>query len=182
MKMRHMNNMYGAAEAFDLLFAGTDYGSMAHSAYTHGGMIGPIGSESWNAYKRQYGSLTSGGMNTIQQEVDHSNYLFNRYAEGGYVTGPQQAVVGEGGEPEYIIPESKMSQAMARYGAGQRGDSVIPSSATVNVNYSGSTVNMGGDEYIKKGDVPGLLNSAVGQTLKTLRRNSNSRLYAGLDR
>ena len=23
------------------------------------------------------------------------------YAKGGYVTGPQQAVVGEGGEPEY---------------------------------------------------------------------------------
>ena len=110
------------------------------------------------------------------------NPFVDAYAEGGYVTGPQHAVVGEGGEPEYIIPQSKMSQAMSRYSAGMRGDSVIPKSATVNVSYNGSTVNMGGNDYISRDDVPGLLNSAVGQTLDTLRRSPRSRLYAGFDR
>jgi tape measure domain-containing protein len=48
------------------------------------------------------------------------------FAEGGYVTGPTNAVVGEGGEPEYIIPESKMRESMGRYSRGSRGSSVIP--------------------------------------------------------
>ena len=48
------------------------------------------------------------------------------FAEGGYVTGPTNAVIGEGGEPEYIIPESKMRESMGRYSRGSRGSSVIP--------------------------------------------------------
>jgi hypothetical protein len=52
------------------------------------------------------------------------------YAEGGFVTGPTRAVVGEGGEAEYIIPASKMRGAMARYSAGARGSAVIPGNGT----------------------------------------------------
>jgi len=51
---------------------------------------------------------------------------FPKYAEGGFVTGPTRAVVGEGGEPEYIIPASKMRAAMGRYASGARGPGVIP--------------------------------------------------------
>ena len=54
--------------------------------------------------------------------------FFTGFAEGGFVTGPTRAVVGEGGEPEYIIPASKMSAAMKRYGGGSRGSAVIPTS------------------------------------------------------
>jgi len=46
-------------------------------------------------------------------------------AEGGYVTGPTNAMVGEGGEPEYVIPESKMASAMSRWTEGSRGDDVL---------------------------------------------------------
>jgi hypothetical protein len=102
------------------------------------------------------------------------------FAEGGYVTGPQQAVIGEGGEPEYVIPASKLDGAMQRYQAGMRGDSMIPQSANVSVNYSGSTVDMGGTSYINKGDVTGIVNQAVNQTLTTLQRSSRARLTAGL--
>jgi tape measure domain-containing protein len=48
------------------------------------------------------------------------------FAEGGFVTGPTNAVIGEGGESEYVIPASKMNAAMARYSKGVRGDAVIP--------------------------------------------------------
>ncbi len=48
------------------------------------------------------------------------------YAEGGFVTGPTNALIGEGGEPEYVIPASKMRSAMSRYSAGARGAAVIP--------------------------------------------------------
>jgi len=48
------------------------------------------------------------------------------FADGGFVTGPTNAMVGEGGESEYIIPASKMRSAMSRYAAGARGSAVIP--------------------------------------------------------
>ena len=47
-------------------------------------------------------------------------------AAGGYINSPTTALVGEGGESEYIIPESKMRESMARYSRGARGSSVIP--------------------------------------------------------
>jgi hypothetical protein len=45
-------------------------------------------------------------------------------------------LIGEGGEPEYVIPASKMRGAMSRYAAGTRGSAVIPG--------SGSSVEGGG--------------------------------------
>jgi tape measure domain-containing protein len=58
------------------------------------------------------GSLTPGGL----------------FAEGGFVTGPTSAVIGEGGESEYVIPASKMQSAMSRYSRGARGEGVIAGS------------------------------------------------------
>jgi hypothetical protein len=48
------------------------------------------------------------------------------YADGGYVSGPTNAVVGEGGQGEYVIPENKMRESMARYSRGARGSAVVP--------------------------------------------------------
>ena len=69
--------------------------------------------------------------------------FFTGFAEGGFVTGPTRAVVGEGGEPEYIIPASKMSAAMKRYGGGARGSSVIPTSGDTS-EAGGAPTAMGG--------------------------------------
>jgi hypothetical protein len=77
------------------------------------------------------------------------------FAEGGFVTGPTNALIGEGGEPEYIIPASKMRAAMGRYAGGARGASVIPGngesggggsmgaapSGTIDVRYSIERIN-----------------------------------------
>ncbi len=52
-------------------------------------------------------------------------YYGPAFAEGGFVTGPTRALIGEGGEPEYVIPASKMRTAMGRYSAGARGSSVV---------------------------------------------------------
>ncbi len=76
------------------------------------------------------------------------------YAEGGFVTGPTTAMIGEGGEPEYVIPASKMGAAMSRYSAGARGAAVIPGkgassgggtsaggSSTIDVRYTVERIN-----------------------------------------
>lgn len=64
---------------------------------------------------------------------------FTPFAAGGFVTSPTSALIGEGGEPEYIIPASKMAGAMQRYSAGARGSNVIPDSGS-----SGGGIGAGG--------------------------------------
>jgi hypothetical protein len=73
------------------------------------------------------------------------------FAEGGFVTGPTRALIGEAGESEYVIPASKMSSAMANYKAGKRGDSILSdpaggaaddtSGAAIDINYSVTEIN-----------------------------------------
>lgn len=70
-------------------------------------------------------------------------YFGPAFAEGGFVTGPTQALIGEGGEPEYVIPASKMRTAMGRYSAGARGSSVVSgSSGQISSENGGSTATM----------------------------------------
>lgn len=67
-----------------------------------------------------------------------------QFAQGGVVNGPTVAMVGEGGEPEYIIPQSKMARASANYLGGLRGRSVIPAFAEGGVVGPGASGNGGG--------------------------------------
>ena len=64
------------------------------------------------------------------------------FAEGGFVTGPTNAVIGEAGESEYVIPASKMRGAMQRYGAGARGSNVIPGSGAEGTTEQGGVATM----------------------------------------
>jgi len=46
-------------------------------------------------------------------------------ANGGIVSSPQRVLLGEAGESELVIPESKMDNAMRRYAKGARGSSIL---------------------------------------------------------
>ena len=61
------------------------------------------------------------------------------FAEGGYVSKPTNALIGEGGEPEYVIPASKMRESMSRYSRGSRGSSVIPEEGGASTGTEGGT-------------------------------------------
>jgi hypothetical protein len=120
------------------------------------------------------------------------------YAQGGYVTGPTNAMIGEGGESEYIIPASKMSAAMARYASGQRGDSVIPGGNTagasggdmgstsinpmINVT-TGPVMNMNGSNYVSQRDFVAGLQAASRRgaqiALSAMRTNGTVRRTVG---
>ena len=108
-------------------------------------------------------------------------------------------MIGEGGEPEYVIPSSKMDGAMARYSAGARGGAVIPggsgvsgtvagSSGNTIVEYTGPVLNFNGDEYVPKDSVPQIINAAAKQgatlgqsrTLNTLKNSRSSRAKIGI--
>ena len=64
----------------------------------------------------------------------------NLAAAGGYFGSPTNALIGEGGQGEYVIPESKMRESMARYSRGARGSSVIPDSGASGTSGEGGGV------------------------------------------
>lgn len=125
---------------------------------------------------------------------------FKAFADGGMVTGPTLGLIGEGGEPEYVIPQSKMRGAMERYAAGARGASVIPTSpggtgggnelaammAPIEVKYQVERINsvdyvtneqfqMGMRRAATQGAVQG-----EQRTLKRLQMSSSTRKRVGL--
>ena len=122
-------------------------------------------------------------------------------AEGAYVSGPTNAVVGEGGESEYIIPESKMRESMARYSRGARGSAVIPNSgasgtsgegggtavaAPIDVRYTVERINS--VDYVTADQFQDGMRQAASQgakqgeqqTLKRLQMSGSTRKRLGL--
>ncbi len=47
------------------------------------------------------------------------------YAKGGYVTRPTLAMIGEGGEPEYVVPKSKAKAFANNIASGRTGDQAL---------------------------------------------------------
>jgi hypothetical protein len=89
-------------------------------------------------------------------------------------------MVGEGGQREYIIPESKMARASANYLMGARGAGVVPGAAssasqgntTVQIT-TGPVLQQGGQRYVTIEDLERSLNSLAANLL------GNNRSFAG---
>jgi hypothetical protein len=96
------------------------------------------------------------------------------FASGGFVTGPTQAVIGEGGTSEYVIPANKMPSAMARWNAGARGEAVVNGAdptggsegggalggAPTQISISGGILQFNDSNYIRQDQVPAIVNQA----------------------
>ena len=141
------------------------------------------------------------GVNTMTP-ASVSDYMpgGSSYAEGGYVSKPTNALIGEGGEPEYVIPESKMRESMSRYSRGSRGDGVIPSdggssasgdggtavAAAIDVRYTVERINS--VDYVTADQFQSGMQSAAAQgaqrgeqnTLKRLQMSGSTRKRVGL--
>jgi len=94
-------------------------------------------------------------------------------AAGGVVNGPTLAMVGEGGESEYIIPASKMAAASANYLAGSRGASVLSGggSATPQINITTGPVmqTADGQQWVSMADLERAQRQTVASVLGQLR-------------
>ena len=118
------------------------------------------------------------------------------FAEGGYVTGPTNAIIGEGGQSEYVIPASKMSQAMSNYSAGKRGASILGDSTSMGDSSMGSstgsftleTVVINNVEYATVDQVRAMSNAAAKQgaeggfskSMSSLRNSRSQRSRLGM--
>ena len=147
------------------------------------------------------GGLSGGGDASATAGQIADNHGWNAdgfgFAEGGYVTGPTNALIGEGGDSEYVIPSQKMGEAMERYSGGMRGDAVIPSSGdsgggmggsgadlSTAINISGGVLNFNDESYIKQDQIPAIINQASksgeARTLSKLRSSSATRRRVGM--
>ncbi len=126
--------------------------------------------------------------------------MVSPFAEGGYVDKPTNALIGEAGEPEYVIPESKMRESMSRYSRGSRGGGVIPSdggssasgdggtavAAPIDVRYTVERIN--NVEYVTADQFQSGMQRAAQQgaqrgeqnTLKRLQLSSGTRRRVGM--
>lgn len=112
-----------------------------------------------------------------------------QFAEGGVVSGPTLAMVGEGGEPEYIVPQSKAGKFAANWMAGVRGAAaiprfaeggvVVPSSANVSIQ-TGPVTQMNGTNYVTTADLSRAVQASVNQTLSLLAGDSMVRRSIGI--
>lgn len=102
------------------------------------------------------------------------------FAAGGVVSRPTMAMVGEGGQREYIVPESKMAGASMAYLSGARGAAVLAggggsigeSAPQINIT-TGPVLQQDGQRYVTIGDLERALSDFGTQIFK------NSRSYGG---
>lgn len=114
---------------------------------------------------------------------------FEAFAKGGMVTGPTLGLIGEGGEPEYIIPQSKAAGFAMNYLTGKRGAGAIPgfadggyvapASANVSIQ-TGPVTQMNGTNYVTTQDMSRAVQTGVQQTLDLIRRDGYVRAQLGL--
>jgi len=112
-----------------------------------------------------------------------------QFAEGGVVSGPTLAMVGEGGEPEYIVPQSKATKFANNWLSGVRGAAaipkfaeggmVVPGNAQVSIQ-TGPVTQMDGTNFVTTQDLSRAVAAGVNQTLSLLRNDMNTRRTVGL--
>lgn len=97
------------------------------------------------------------------------------FASGGYVQRPTAAVIGEGGESEYVIPSSRMASASAAYLAGARGSAVLSStgatstsSPQINIT-TGPVLEFDGQRYVRVEDLERAMRATAEGVIGRLR-------------
>mgnify|MGYP005990163745 CR=1 FL=1 len=127
---------------------------------------------------------------TVQQAAGGYNLgSFKAFARGGVVKGPTLGLIGEGGEPEYIIPQSKAAGFAANFLSGKRGAGAIPgfaeggmavpSTASVSIQ-TGPVTQMDGQNFVTTADLGAAVEAGVLQTLDILRRDQMVRSGVGV--
>jgi flagellar hook-basal body complex protein FliE len=106
------------------------------------------------------------------------------FAEGGTVNKPTLALVGEGGQREYIIPESRMAQASANYLAGSRGNAVLSDRNGAGGGLSiqiqtGPVLQQNGQNWVSVRDMEQALNT-LADSLLSNNRTPGGRRYQGV--
>ena len=166
-----------------------------------GDMVSSVWTGIINSVKNVFRGMLNFIVSGINTAVDAINYLIRGYnsipyvgdiptlgrlsvpafAEGGIVDRPTLAMVGEGGEREYIIPQSKMAAASANFLSGARGGAVIPQAsgggggstgkAQISIT-TGPVLQQGGEQYVTLYDLERAMQMTADGVYRSLRTSS----------
>ena len=166
-----------------------------------GDMVSSVWTGIINSVKDVFRGMLNFIVSGINRAVSAINYLIDGYnripvvpdiprlgilsvpafAEGGIVDRPTLAMVGEGGEREYIIPQSKMAAASANFLSGARGGAVIPQAsgggggstgkAQISIT-TGPVLQQGGEQYVTLYDLERAMQMTADGVYKSLRTYS----------
>lgn len=124
-----------------------------------------------------------------QAKGGYNKGAFQAFAQGGVVSGPTLGLIGEGGEPEYIIPQSKAAGFAANFLSGKRGAGAIPgfaeggvampSTASVSIQ-TGPVTQMEGKNFVTTQQMAQAVEAGVMQTLEFLQNDGMVRGSLGL--
>ena len=120
------------------------------------------------------------------------------FAQGGFVNHPTNAIIGEAGDSEYVIPSRKMDAAMSRYASGVRGEGVVAGASSsgdstamaasggrtaVNIT-TGPVLRVDNTDYVKVADMQrgmaAAANAGQANTMRSMSRSYAARRSMGL--
>ena len=108
-----------------------------------------------------------------------------KFADGGVVRKPTLAMVGEGGQPEYIVPQSKAANFASNYLGGMRGNAAIQSqssnsstSPTIQIQ-TGPVLQQNNQQYVTIADMEKAL-TTLADSLLLNNRTFGGRSYQGV--
>lgn len=108
-----------------------------------------------------------------------------KFADGGVVNRPTLAMVGEGGQPEYIVPQSKAANFASNYLGGMRGNAAIQSqssnsstSPTIQIQ-TGPVLQQNNQQYVTIADMEKALTTLTDSLLLN-NRTFGGRSYQGV--
>lgn len=174
-------------------YAGTaavEYGNLAGQAASAAQQINAAAAAQERLNAARGGGGGGGGGGNVQAAAEGAYWRggFTAFAKGGVVKGPTLGLIGEGGEPEYIIPESKAAGFATNYLAGVRGGSAVPKFAdggyvTPSANVSiqtGPVTQMNGTNYVTTQDLSRAVQAGVNQTLSLIAGDGSVRRQLGI--
>lgn len=164
--------------------------SMGRVAIQAGNAAGQI--ERAIRLQAQFNSGSGGAENPQPKKAAAGAYWkggFKAFAKGGMVNKPTLGLIGEGGQPEYIVPESKAKNFAVNYMMGARGATALngssgggyagPSSATVSIQ-TGPVMQMNGSNYVTTGEMVQAVQAGVERTLALIAGDQNMRRSVGI--
>ncbi len=131
------------------------------------------------------GGSTGGGSVQGAAEGAYWRGGFSAFAQGGVVTKPTLGLIGEGGEPEYILPQSKAGGFVENWLKGKRGEAAIPQSADsggsvgpINIQ-TGPVMQHQGQNYVTLADLQSAMET-MATTILNSSRSAGVRRYTGI--
>ena len=160
-------------------------------------LLGFIGGAAGSSAGFGSSSVTLPGLEGAGALSSGSLFPGGAFAEGGFVTGPTKAIIGEGGSDEYVIPANKMAGAMQRYNAGVRGEAVLKGASSTEqsggfalinqptqINISGGVMQFNDTNYIRQDQVPAIVDQASrageARALRKLQQSPSARRKIGM--